>query len=270
MNEQKKKVKRNRSPQYPIIDLETAISKAHVFYDCEKRGKTFTHIACSHWGYAKGSSSGQQVLAAVTYYGLLIAEGSADKRQVMLSEDALRIILDARENSQERDEYIRKCALNPKVHKQIFDNFPDGLPSDETLRHYLIFSLSFNEKTVTDFIKQLKSTFEFASLYESDILDDNNYSNEIAVENATSRRVTQDSVQNNNSFVKESNKNDSDVNKSEKTGGIIMDQSQPFAIFPSPDGVKFTLFAEGDVNDQSLNKLIKYLKLYLKDDEDDK
>ncbi|KAG0935299.1 hypothetical protein G6F31_015949 [Rhizopus arrhizus] len=53
----------------------------------------------------------------------------------------------------------------------------ESLPSDPTLRHYLLIDKKFNENSVEDFIKELRSTADFAGIYvasspESDSLEE--------------------------------------------------------------------------------------------------
>jgi hypothetical protein len=155
----------HRSPSYPAIDLKSAIDRAQVFYMHEKRSESSVSVAAQHWGYSIASSGGKQVLAALIAYGLMEDKGSADQRRVKLTDLALRILLDEREDSSERDEALRRAALMPKIHAELFAKWPNELPSNPNLRHYLLIEKKFNENAVDDFIKELRITADFAKLY---------------------------------------------------------------------------------------------------------
>lgn len=154
-----------RSPSYPAIDLKTAIDRARTFYQHEKRSAASVLVASKHWGYSFSSSGGKQALAALISYGLMEDKGSGDRRHVNLTDLAFRILLDERPESSERDEALRRAALMPKIHAELFGKWPDGLPSNPNLRHYLLIEKKFNENAVDDFIRQLRATAEFAKIY---------------------------------------------------------------------------------------------------------
>lgn len=155
----------HRSPSYPAVDLKTAIERARTFYQHEKRSAASVLVASQHWGYSFSSSGGKQVLAALIAYGLMEDKGSGEQRQVHLTDLAFRILLDERPESPERDEALRRAALMPKIHQELFGRWSDELPSNPNLRHYLLIEKKFNENAVDDFIRQLRSTAEFAKIY---------------------------------------------------------------------------------------------------------
>jgi hypothetical protein len=162
--------KRTRSPAYPYVNLEAAITRAKEFYDKEQRNSANINIAAKHWGFVDGSSSGQQTVAALMSFGLMQDEGTGEKRAVKLTQAALRILLDARPDSTERAELIKQAALSPRIHKQLWDKWGTGLPSDAQLKHTLLFDWEtpFNENAVDFFIGEYRSTIAFAKLAESD------------------------------------------------------------------------------------------------------
>jgi hypothetical protein len=164
------KKKRTRSPAYPYVNLETAITRAREFYSKEQRNAANITVATKHWGFVEDSSNGAQTIAALISFGLMQDEGSGEKRTVRLTQDALRILLDIRPDSTERAELIKRCALAPKIHKQIWDLWGTNLPSDAQLRHSLLFEWDtpFNENSVDYFIAEYKATISFAKIGESD------------------------------------------------------------------------------------------------------
>jgi hypothetical protein len=172
-NETVSEKKRTRSPAYPYVNLETAINRAKQFYDKEARNAANIHVAAKHWGMVEGSSAGLQTVAALISFGLMQDEGSGVKRTVRLTQPALKILLDTRgAESSDRELLIKKAALTPKIHNQIWARWKGELPSDASLRHALLFDWEtpFNENYVDGFIGEFKSTIRFAKLDMSDIV----------------------------------------------------------------------------------------------------
>jgi hypothetical protein len=155
----------HRSPSYPAMNLKSAIDRAQAFYMYEKRAEASVTVAVEHWGYSPSSSGGKQVLAALIAYGLMEDRGSADKRHVRLTDLAFQILLDERTDSAERDDALRKAALLPKIHTELFTHWPEELPSNSNLRHHLLVAKKFNDNAVDDFIKELRITADFAKIY---------------------------------------------------------------------------------------------------------
>jgi hypothetical protein len=163
---------RVRSPGFPFIGLKKALARVQEFYDGEKRNWANLKVAVKHWGFNEASSGGKQTAAALIAYGLLDDNGSGDARQVRLSETALKIILDKRNPSPDRQRLVKDAAIRPKLHNEIWQKYAGQLPSAENLRHFLLFEHEppFNENWVDHFIGEFTATLEFAGLLESDII----------------------------------------------------------------------------------------------------
>ena len=93
---------KERSPNYPGINLEAALEKARILR--EREGKHYAPIetVLKHWGYVPKSSGGLVALSALKKFGLIDDQGKGEKRQVKLSDLELKILLDDREESKER------------------------------------------------------------------------------------------------------------------------------------------------------------------------
>lgn len=67
---------------------------------------------------------------------------------------------------------IKTAALSPKIHREIWDKYNGRLPSDTSLRIYLLTErdVPFNKDQVDRFISQLRGTIAFAKLDASDKL----------------------------------------------------------------------------------------------------
>lgn len=60
--------------------------------------------------------------------------------------------------------------MGPKIHRKLWDHYEGNLPSDPTIRSFLIRKLEFNDSTVGKFIKEFRSTIAFANLTKADTL----------------------------------------------------------------------------------------------------
>ena len=109
---------KERSPNYPRIDLEEAIKKARVFYENEGQAAAPREVVAKHWGYTPKSGTGMVVLGAVRAFGLLEGTGSA----LRLSDLALDIVVND-PVPEKRAAAISQAALLPKVHKDVWDRF---------------------------------------------------------------------------------------------------------------------------------------------------
>jgi hypothetical protein len=175
-NDRRKKP-RKRSPNYPFIDLETAIDRTSTLKAKEGGGEHFFpyQAALRHWGYSLKSSNGLLTLAALKKFGLIEDKGKGEAREIRLTDLARKIIYYS--NSQEdREEYyeyyrlLKEAALKPSMHRELWEKYDGSLPSDETLRTYLVINRpdgTFAEAAVDEFITQFRSTISFANLIKN-------------------------------------------------------------------------------------------------------
>lgn len=157
--EAKKKV---RSPSFPFIGLREALDRARAFYEAEQRNAARPETAAAHWGYSPKSSGGKQTIAALRAFGLLDGDSL-----VKLSGRALRIVLDERDSSEERERLLQQAALMPPIHARLWERYGAELPSAQTLRLWLILDEGFNENSVDDFLTEYRETLEYARLLQT-------------------------------------------------------------------------------------------------------
>jgi hypothetical protein len=153
--------KKVRSPSFPFIGLREALDRARAFYEAEQRNAARADTAAAHWGYSAKSSGGKQTIAALRAFGLL--EGDS---LVKLSGRGLRLVLDEREASEERERLLQQAALMPPVHARLWERYGAELPSAQTLRLWLILDEGFNENSVDDFLTEYRETLEYARLLQ--------------------------------------------------------------------------------------------------------
>jgi len=157
---------RPRSPSYPGVDLETALDRARLVHQHEQRHKANIDTILGHWNYSPRSGPGLVLLAALKKFGLMVDEGSGQDRQAGLSDLALDILLDERDNSPERSAAIKKAALAPPIHSDLWEKYGGRLPSDQNLRFHLIRERAFTDSGADEFIAQFRRTISFARLGE--------------------------------------------------------------------------------------------------------
>ena len=155
-----------RSPAYPFLSVQKAIDKAHDLYTREGAYAAPLESALKAWGYGAKSSGGRQTLATMKYYGLIDISGEGDKRRIKVSDLARRIILDQREDDTEKRQLIRKVALTPAIHRALYEEFPNGIISEGTVRHFLIFDKGYNEEAAGELVGEFKETASYVGLYE--------------------------------------------------------------------------------------------------------
>ena len=113
-----------------------------------------------HWNFTPKSSYGLQTVAALLKYELLEDEGSGLDRLVKINDLGLSILVP--ENEAERQKAIRTAALSPALISDVWNHFNGELPSDGTIKVYLIRQKGFNPRSVDDFIGVIRRTIDFS------------------------------------------------------------------------------------------------------------
>jgi hypothetical protein len=163
--------KRVRSPAYPYVSLPKAIDLARKFWDIEHHHAARASRAIEHLGFSAKSGPGAQSLAALIQFGLLEDSGIKDARMVKLTPLALRILGDSDASSPARQAAIRQAAQLPKLYAELVAKYgAQSLPSERTLRDYLLFDRKFNTEVVDDALRAFRETIAFANLASSDTI----------------------------------------------------------------------------------------------------
>jgi len=155
---------KNRSPNFPSVDLGEAVDLARKIWDHAQRHPVPVQTVFQKlWGYSAASSGAKQRLAAVRAFGLVEVSGTTEKKQVRVVNAAGKVFA----GHPEGPVILRDCALMPRVHQTVWNHFGDeGLPPDETIKHYLMFDFdpSFTDDAARRFITEFKRTVEYAGL----------------------------------------------------------------------------------------------------------
>jgi hypothetical protein len=157
--------KKGRSPNYPGIDLGSAVMRAKSLFEHEQHHPAPSNVILSHWGYAPKSGGGSVVFAALKRFGLL---EDASPGHAKLSQLALDI-LHAEADDRRPHEELRHAALAPTLHKTLWDQYGPTLPSDESLKFKLTTEKGFTPGGATEFISEWKRTMAYAQLTEADV-----------------------------------------------------------------------------------------------------
>ena len=163
-----KRARQGRSPAYPYISLRKALLRADGLRCAEGKHTVPRSSAYHVWGIGDKSSGARQTVAALKQFGLLEYEGTGVDRKIRLSDRALKILLDKRPESPERDELIRQTALTPLIYAELWREWGAELPSDATIETYLVRDREFNESAAPDLIADYKDTISFAKLHQPD------------------------------------------------------------------------------------------------------
>jgi hypothetical protein len=167
-----KRPKHGRSPAYPGISLSEAIEKARALYNAEGKYAAPMPSAFKAWGFSEKSSGGRETRAALRYFGLISIEGDSETGKVKLTDDAYRVIMDTREDQTEKNTIVRRLALTPAIHQKLAAQYPEGIKSDSTAVHFLMFDEGYSPTAAAQLIEEFKATATFSRLFEPDTILD--------------------------------------------------------------------------------------------------
>lgn len=158
-----------RSPDYPGLSLKAALERAQQVH-----AKFLNHPMPSEdvracWGYSPKSGPGLVALGALKRFGLMVAQGRGEGSTVSLTSGAYAYFEDEREDQSERIAFIKKAALLPAIHKEIFAKY-GASPKADVLKHYLKTERAFTSSGADGLISEYAETMAFAGLVESDTL----------------------------------------------------------------------------------------------------
>lgn len=121
-----------KSPNYPVVDLGTALAAMQNVLLKESRNKMSRAVLGKHLGYNSLNGRALGKIGAVRGYGLV--EGSGD--ELKISDDAIDA-LKAPVGSDERKGALERLATRPALFKELRAAFPDSLPSQENVEYWL-------------------------------------------------------------------------------------------------------------------------------------
>jgi hypothetical protein len=157
---------RVRSPNFPYIGLAEAMDRLSVIYSKDKLATTSAGVMLGHLGYKQAHGSSRRILSALKHYGLLEEKGEGQYR---VSSRGYALLHTA-DNSPQRSELLKEAALEPYTFREVIEEYKGDLPSDGTIKSFLVLKKSFNPDGADVFIKSLRETVEFAKISPADYM----------------------------------------------------------------------------------------------------
>lgn len=154
--------RKGRSPSYPGINLETAVQRARQLYAQERQHATSVGTITQHWGYKSLNGPGAVTLAALKKFGLITDEGTGPDRRASVTDLAVEILENP--SVEARKTAIQRAALNPSIHRDLWEKYGPSLPSDLNLRWELTRDRGFTETGAAEFIPEYRDTLAYAQL----------------------------------------------------------------------------------------------------------
>ena len=164
-----KRASRQRSRNFPMIDLAKALDRVRVLKDTGGGAYTPIEVAAKHWGYTVKSSVLLRTVGTLNQYKLLDAESGGRGRRIRPSILAMKI-LDHYDDTV-RQAALQEAALSPAIYRELWDRYGGELPPDETLEWELrngTLTGFVGATSVTDFIRTFRETLKLARPPEDD------------------------------------------------------------------------------------------------------
>ncbi len=153
-------MERQRSPSYPSLSLEQAIDMAAKLHKSVRTNVVSRETAAKDMGYTGLTGRSLTVLAALAQYGLVERAGKGD---IKVTRRAVEILHPVEETH--RIEAIRDAATAPTLFRDITERFPDGMPSGNALRSYLV-QRDFNDVAIGQAIDAFLDTNAYVAKTE--------------------------------------------------------------------------------------------------------
>lgn len=158
--------KRQRSPNYPSIPLSKAIDLANELYGQDK----MSYVNLINLGYAhmnlSPTSNSQRIISTMLDYGILEDQGEGSAKEIRITELGRNIILDTRQESDERTQNLRIAVLKSPLMRKIWNNWHRNLPAQDSIKYTLRTKMDFTERASDRLCNVIKQNYSFANLYE--------------------------------------------------------------------------------------------------------
>jgi hypothetical protein len=122
-----------RSPNYPSVSLAQAIELTGKIHKANRTNVIDRESAARDMGYSGLTGRSLKVLAALLQFGLL---SKAGKGQVKVTQTAVDILFGI--DPEDIKAALLKAGTSPSLFQELHSRFPDGPPSENSIRSYLI------------------------------------------------------------------------------------------------------------------------------------
>lgn len=149
---------RIRSPNYPQIDLQEAVGMVRKIFDKEGTNFAPREVVAQLLGHGSVNGASDRKTSALSAYGFLDRN---EDRELRVSDLAMRVLHP--ENHAEEVEALAEAAMSPNLFREICEKWPETLPSDESLKSYLI-RRGFNQNAVGQVIAVFRGAMSLAQV----------------------------------------------------------------------------------------------------------
>jgi hypothetical protein len=170
---------RERSPSYPIVPLEVALTRLVEFQAHFRRSPARREKVGEAWGI-KAKAYADRTLAALGYFGLLEYQGAGKDRQIVISDEGRRYLRAQQEGV--RRGIVKAAALRPKQIAKFWSEWGIDRPADAVCLDELMFKNDFSEGGAREFLKVYDATISYAGLSDSDKIEPDGGANPEAAE----------------------------------------------------------------------------------------
>ena len=172
------KLKRFRSPPYPMFDLQRAIERVTEVYSKAGTHSVGVTVLAEAWGMKSADGKVWRTAATLIQYGLMTDSGTGKARKFQISDSAKRIILDTDSGSIKRKEAIRGAAMGPMIHHELWDKYgmAFGL-SDTVIKTHLTIDREetgeapYSPSAAEEVIAIYRATIAYAGFSDNDKVD---------------------------------------------------------------------------------------------------
>lgn len=161
MAEQSSKPSRQRSPNYPSINLEEAIQRITTIYEQQRKNPADREVFAQILGYKGINGASVKVISSLSKYGLL--EGSGGNLRVSSAGEDLAL---HRPGDAEYASAVQAAGNAPAFFRELAVEYPDGLPSDHAIRATLI-KRGFHPQAVEPALQSYRETLDFMARFAS-------------------------------------------------------------------------------------------------------
>jgi hypothetical protein len=147
---------RVQPPNCPVLALPMAIQCAAKIFQQEGNVPVPREGLLRDLGFSGPTATALRTVAALKTYGLLVQQAG----EYRLTDDALRV-LQLGEADPERHAAILRLADRPEMFQELRRKYPEGLPSDRTVKIVLIKEWGFAHAAVDGVLEAFRQTMAF-------------------------------------------------------------------------------------------------------------
>ncbi len=161
-------VTKSKSPNYPGVDLGTAIDlTTHLYRGGVGKGEFIPMDAAKAWNYNSPSGPVRVRIAALRQYGLIEGKRGPRAENPKLTRRALTLVMRTPGSREYQDE-LREAALTPSLFSDLYTSHPNA--ADGVLQEILIVDKNFTDDGAQRFIAAYRTTLRLAGLDEAAIM----------------------------------------------------------------------------------------------------